>query len=90
LESSPRHCDGLLRRRRGRGAAGAARTAAAGSRDIAGAAGGFENGVGHATGLPIEDDVFDDADFSAIGAADFRADDLAALDVAGRLALCGR
>jgi len=82
LESCPRHRDRFAGRR-GAGAARASRTAAAGSSDIAGVTAGFQDGVSHAAGFPVEDDVFDDADFGSVSAADFRADDLAALDVAG-------
>jgi hypothetical protein len=51
----------------------------------AGASGG-EDGVGHATGITIKDDIFDFTDFFALGALDLRADDFARLHVAGAAA----
>ncbi len=81
LESCPRHRDRFAGR--GGGAARASRTAAAGPSDIAGVTAGLQHGVGHAARFAVEDDVFDDADFGSVRAADFRTDDLATLDVAG-------
>lgn len=77
LERRIWHRDGpATSRRRGRGT-----RPTAGARGARSAVGRFEHGVSHAASLAIEDDVFDHADFTAIGAADFRADDFAALDV---------
>lgn len=80
-ECSPRHCNSFASCARGRSRARTARCAG----DVV-AAIGFENGVSHAARLTIENDVFDDADFGAVCAADLRADDLATLNVAGRAA----
>jgi len=62
------------------------------------AIGGFEDGISHATGVAIENNVLDHTNFGAVRAADFGADDLAALNVAssrrgrrtGGLGLCIR
>jgi len=42
---------------------------------------GRENGISHATVAAIEHDIFDHADFFALGGFYFCADDLARLDV---------
>ena len=41
----------------------------------------LEDGVSHAAGLLVENDVLDHADFRAVGGADLRADDLAARQI---------
>lgn len=91
LERRPRHRDSLVA-----GGGSCRRTGGAGTtaRGVACATGGLQDGVSHAAGLLIKDDVFDDADFAAVCAANFRADDLTALDVfsgaGGRRAAGGR
>ena len=65
--------------------------ASARSCSVSCATGCLQHSVSHATALTVEDYVFNDANLSPIGAADFGTDDLAALDVSSaRVGSCCR